>query len=380
MDRNTVPELEASDVFASRAFKPPKGYLKSVRPLNPLEPSAPTLVKIKLLPWRVAEINAEEASFMIDAQLTTQWLDPGLAFKPQPGQPDPLKYELYMPQRQIWVPDLSFPSRTGQREHSEEIDTAIVSSDGVVIRRQRIAVTLTTILDLRWFPYDKHVFRIPLECQLYKGIHLRLEDANSNADHLKPNPSWDVDYKRAVSEEYEYDCCPGEPWSRFVVELDVARRPQTYITSICFPLMAVVAVAYSNFHLDRDAMDTRINLVVTMILTMIALQLVLVEWMPKIDYLTWMHYFLVSCYGAIMLMCLVMISVNKLITGGDNADEGTARETKLAFLMRHLAVTGIPVLIVAVWLVLFGVAYLSEPVTSTWTIQRSGRTIEYHPD
>ena len=54
--------------------------------------------------------------------------------------------------------------------------------------------------------------------------------------------------------------------------LDVARRPQTYITSICFPLMAVVAVAYSNFHLDRDAMDTRINLVVTMILTMIALQ------------------------------------------------------------------------------------------------------------
>ena len=272
MDRNTVPEMDASDVFASRAFKPPKGYLKSVRPLNPLDPSAPTLVKIKLLPWRVAEINAEEASFMIDAQLTTQWLDPGLAFKPQAGQPDPLKYELYMPQRQIWVPDLSFPSRTGQREHSEEIDTAIVSSDGVVIRRQRIAVTLTTILDLRWFPYDKHVFRIPLECQLYKGIHLRLEDANSNADHLKPNPSWDIQYRRAVSEEYEYDCCPGEAWSRYVIELDVARRPQTYITSICFPLMAVVAVAYSNFHLDRDAMDTRINLVVTMILTMIALQ------------------------------------------------------------------------------------------------------------
>ena len=72
--------------------------------------------------------------------------------------------------------------------------------------------------------------------------------------------------------------------------------------------------------------------------------------------------------------------VNKLISGGDHADEGTERETKLAFLMRHLAVTGIPVLIVVVWLILFGVAYLSEPVTSTWTIQRSGRVIEYHPD
>merc|ERR1712166_168241 len=101
-------------------------------------------------------------------------------------------------------------------------------------------------------------------------------------------------------------------------------------TSICFPLMAVVAVAYSNFHLDRDAMDTRINLVVTMILTMIALQLVLVEWMPKIDYLTWMHYFLVSCYG-----------VNKLITGGDHGT-GSAEETKTAMVMRHFAVTGIP--------------------------------------
>merc|ERR1712194_811711 len=155
--------------------------------------------------------------------------------------------------------------------------------------------------DLKWFPYDKHIFRVPLECQLYKGVHLHLEDANSDTDHLKPNPSWDIDFRRALTEEYEYDCCPHEPWSRFVIELEVSRRPMTYIVSICFPLIAVVA----------------------MILTMIALQLVLVEWMPKIDYLTWMHYFLVSCYGAIMLMCLVMISVNKLITGGDSATEST---------------------------------------------------------
>ena len=379
MDRISVPELDASSVFASGAFKAPKGYIKTQRPFNPLDHLQPTLVKIKLLPWRIAEINAEEASFLLDAQLTTQWLDPGLAFTPRAGQPNPLKYELSMPQRQIWVPDLSFPSRTGQRERSEEVDTAIVSSDGVVIRRQRIAVALTTILDLRWFPYDKHVFRIPLECQLYKGVHLALQDASSNIDHLKPNPSWDIEILGTVTEEYEYDCCPSEPWSRFVVELEVARRPQTYITSICFPLMAVVAVAYSNFHLDRDAMDTRINLVVTMILTMIALQLVLVEWMPKIDYLTWMHYFLISCYGAILLMCVVMISVNKMITGGDHGTGGE-EETKSAMVMRHFAVVGIPVLIIAFWLVLFGISRFSEPVTSTWSIHRGGRVIQYHPD
>lgn len=100
--------------------------------------------------------------------------------------------------------------------------------------------------------------------------------------------------------------------------------------------------------------------------------------MPKIDYLTWMHYFLVSCYGAIMLMCLVMISVNKLITGGDGAS--TDEETKTAYVMRHFAITGIPVLIIGFWLALFFSARFSEPITSTWTIQRSGRVIEYHPD
>ena len=372
-----MPELDASEVFASGEFKTPKGYLRTQRPYNPLDTSLPTVVKIKLLPWRVAEINAEDASFNIDAQLTTQWLDPSLAFTPRPGQPNPLKYELMMPSRKIWVPDLSFPSRTGQREHSEEVDTAIVSSDGVVIRRQRVAVTLTTILDLRWFPYDKHIFRIPLECQLYKGKHLALQDANSNTDHLKPNPSWDIDFRRAVTEEYEYDCCPTEPWSRFVVELEVSRRPQTYVTSICFPLMAVVAVAYSNFHLDRDAMDTRVNLVVTMILTMIALQLVLVEWMPKIDYLTWMHYFLVSCYGAIMLMCLVMITVDKLIRK-DDADEPAPNSTSMC--MRHFAIVGIPVLTLLFWLGLFAGATFSEPVTSQWSITRSGRVIQFQPD
>jgi hypothetical protein len=106
--------------------------------------------------------------------------------------------------------------------------------------------------------------------------------------------------------------------------------------------------------------------------------------MPKIDYLTWMHYFLVSCYGAIMLMCLVMITVNKMITGGDHAhrrdEEGAEEETKTAMVMRHFAVTGIPFIIIGSWLLLFGVAQFSEPVTSQWTIQRSGRTIEYHPD
>ncbi len=378
MDRVEVPELDAGAVFEGGVFEPPKGYLPTRRPLNPLNHSLPTLVKVKLLPWRIAEINAEEATFLLDAQLTTQWLDPGLVLTPRAGQPDVLKYEVLKPQGTIWVPDLGFPSRTGQRDRENEIDTAIVSSDGVVIRRQRIAVTLTTILDLHWFPHDKHVFRIPLECQLYKGNVLQIVDAGSNIHHLKPNPSWDIAYRQAQTESYEYDCCPDEPWSRFVVEVSVFRRPQTYITSICVPLIAVVIVAYSNFHLDREAIDTRINLVVTMILTMIALQLVMVEWMPKIEYLTWMHWFLVSCYGAIVAMCLVMVTTAKLIrtdVEGDDFDQ-----TKLANCMHYFSVWGIPALVGLAWIVLFVAAGFSEPMSQDETVLRNGRVQVYRPD
>lgn len=378
MDRVEVPELDKSAVFDTGVFTPPKGYLATRRPMNPLNHSAPTLVKVKLLPWRVAEINAEEATFLLDAQLTTQWLDPGLAFTPHHGQPNPLKYELFKPQETIWVPDLSFPSRTGQRDRENEIDTAIVSSDGLVIRRQRIAVTLTTILDLHWFPYDRHVFRMPLECQLYKGAQLQLQDAGSNIHHLKPNPSWDIEYRRAQTEHYEYDCCPEEPWSRYVFEVNVYRRPQTYITSICVPLMAVVLVAYSNFHLDRDAIDTRINLVVTMILTMIALQLVMVEWMPKIEYLTWMHLFLVSCYGAIVAMCMIMIATAKMIR--EDIDGDSWDQTKLGASMHIFAIWGIPALVIASWVALFACTHLSEALTAEDTIMRAGRMQTYRPD
>ena len=142
--------------------------------------------------------------------------------------------------------------------------------------------------------------------------------------------------------------------------------------------MAVVLVAYSNFHLDRDAIDTRINLVVTMILTMIALQLVMVEWMPKIEYLTWMHLFLVSCYGAIVAMCMIMIATAKMIR--EDIDGDSWDQTKLGASMHIFAIWGIPALVIASWVALFACTHLSEALTAEDTIMRAGRMQTYRPD
>ena len=95
-------------------------------------------------------------------------------------------------------------------------------------------------------------------------------------------------------------------------------------------------------------------------------------------YLTWMHWFLVSCYGAIVAMCLVMVTTAKLIrtdVEGDDFDQ-----SKLANCMHYFSVWGIPALVGLAWIVLFVAAGFSDPMSQDETVLRNGRVQVYRPD
>merc|ERR1740130_1336493 len=75
--------------------------------------------------------------------------------------------------------------------------------------------------------------------------------------------------------------------------------------------MAVVVISYMNFHMGK-LFESRINLLVTMVLTMIAFQVVVGDLIPKVDYLTWLHYFLFVNGSFVIGMTVFVVVLNKM--------------------------------------------------------------------
>ena len=299
-----LKEIDEGLVYDA-GFRVPAHYNKQVMP----NPGKVCDVKLLLVPIRVADINEGTTSFTLDAHLITSWHDPRLKWTPpSPYAKDGAMFPLVHAAERLWVPDMIFPTRAGTRERDAEVDVADVFNNGTIVRRQTINIRLGTSFNLHFFPFDKHVFRMPIEPFGYSEEMVRVVDAGSNLERMRTNPSWGISFRRTLIEHYEYEHKPGRPYSRFVLEFEASRHPESYVFGLCVPIMAVVMIAYSNFHLKE--FSTRMNLLVTMVLTLIALQIVVAQVTPQTNYCTWLHYFLLGNLFAVSVILVVVVAIN----------------------------------------------------------------------
>jgi hypothetical protein len=346
-----VVEIEQADAFGGQSFAPPQGYDRLVMPARPHRKhgnvTEPVRVRVIVEPIQVTDIKGMQ--FNIDMHLVTSWSDSRLTFEPPQGQDGPVKVALTSPgpggSWGIWVPELVFPSRTGQRDRENEIDSATLYSNGTVVRRQHVEVDLLAMLDLKAFPFDEHLLRVPIEESTQKAAFLSLVDGGVPEERIRRNPGWRIKVHSAQTVGYTYPCCPDEPWSRLLVMVRVQRRAGNVVITIVLPLMAIVITAYANF-LIRELYDSRINLLVTLLLTLIALQLVIAEFLPQVDYFTWLHEFHAVCDVFVIVMLLASIAQFRT---------KDATHLMIARGLNFVATWVLPAVIVVTWVLFFTV-------------------------
>jgi hypothetical protein len=266
-----------------------------LRPL-PERGSAEVMVSVFLLD--LFEIDSARQTFSADVVILAQWQDPRLAGRWTASRS--------LDVDEVWQPRLQVVNqRSVERTMDREVE---VQPDGTVIFRRRLSGDFSAKLDLQEFPLDRQRFEVVVVAAGYTPDEVDLvPDTNRSgrSDHLSIS-DWRIDPPRVVATGFEV---PGTgrtlPAVRF--EFEGARQLRYYVVQLMLPLVAIVLMAWSVFWVDPTVIPTRMSVVVTTMLTLIAYRFAIGSMVPRLAYLTRLDWFLL---GSTMLVLIALLAVS----------------------------------------------------------------------
>jgi hypothetical protein len=230
--------------------------------------STPPEVSVYLYLGDLFEISGSDQSFLADVFLVARWYDPDLAGRSEETRT--LDFE------EVWHPNLLI---VNQRSVSRSLPQVVrVDPSGNVQYSQRFTGRFSAFMDLKDFPLDRQEFEI-----------------------------WVV---AARLGERRVELVPDS--SVVTLTIDAKRRVGYYIIQVIIPLVAIVLMAWTVFWIDSSVVPTRVGVVVTTMLTLIAYRFMLANHVPRLSYLTRLDYFMLGSTTLIILTLFAMAGTSYL--------------------------------------------------------------------
>lgn len=241
-------------------------------------------------------------TYVVDFFLNLRWQDP--AYRNQ--APGPVFEE------PCFQPQPTFINGDVERRESAPVAYEVIYSNdeyGIVQWLSRYVVNFNTNLNLRSFPNDSHVlpviiedfimdreemvFRYERQRTADDGPLTRLEPAESienmnnviNEEYLGLQ-EWEISDVRMSIEENPYSFFDNAVFSQFRFMLDVERDPAYYNFNVLFIMLMIVCMCFAIFFISPEDLVSRLELSVTIFLSLVAHNYVVQTTLPHIPYLT----------------------------------------------------------------------------------------------
>ncbi len=244
------------------------------------------------------EISGSDQSFLADVFLVARWHDSQLA-----GRFDETRT---LNVDEVWHPNLLI---VNQRTIDSSLPEVVrVDSDGNVQYSQRFTGRFSAFMDLRDFPLDRQEFEIWVVAARLGGSRVELVPDSSIVTLANDRLSisdWTVGEPRLRPAEFRATPT-AEPISGVSLTIDARRRVGYYIIQVIIPLVAIVMMAWTVFWIDSSVVPTRVGVVVTTMLTLIAYRFMLANHVPRLSYLTRLDYFMLGATTLVILTLFAM--------------------------------------------------------------------------
>ncbi|KAI9331023.1 hypothetical protein DFJ73DRAFT_765180 [Zopfochytrium polystomum] len=248
-----------------------------------IDADASTTIAVELDVNRIYGVEPKSSSFILDMMVTLYWVDPRLAFQ-NPNLA--LEVDPSLP----WTPVISFSKLA--------IDTANVpnpifedlyifsdGSGGVLWIRQ-LVLPFSSKYNLHGFPYDNQTLSVSLT--LGKGdsgrLFLTLVDADFMADSF--SSLWTLTNNQSTVNK------AGEATFSF----EISRVPSSYITRYILPMAILSLVSCTTYFVEPSAFPPRFTGMVALMLSVVTLNVVVAQELPKVRYLTTMDAFIITTF------------------------------------------------------------------------------------
>ena len=264
----------------------------------------PREVKIGLLMTDMTEVNGAEQSFSADVFMLATWQDPDLA-----GGEGMRTLDL----DEIWHPTLLIYNRRSVTESMPE--EVMVRPDGTVTYLQRYTGDFSAPMNLREFPRDRQEFFVWLVAPTRAGTNVTLAPDTSlvalRTEHLSIS-DWKVGEASLTMEAFQV--APGGPMNPGIkLSFPASRRVTYYTIQVLIPLVAIVMMAYAVFWIAPTVVPTRVGVVVTTMLTLIAYRFMLANHVPRLSYLTRLDWFMLGATVLLVLTLFTMAGTSYLV-------------------------------------------------------------------
>jgi hypothetical protein len=251
----------------------------------------------------VREIDAVHDDYAFRGYVRSTWCDPRMAFDPaEAGTDERVTFGSAAEQemQRNWFPS-GFPvDRVGRMDVTDRV--LRVRHDGTVQSNINISLRVAADFDLRRFPFDRQRLELPVESFRWSEDDLVFvaDPAATDFGHDFSIPEWRIE-RVGTRLESSRALRGDKPFSRLVLEIDIARKWRFYLWKILLPLVIIVSLSWSIFWMSEERVAGRSRITATGVLTIVAYQFVVAEDLPRIAYLTLLD--------KVMILSFVLLAV-----------------------------------------------------------------------
>lgn len=148
--------------------------------------------------------------------------------------------------------------------------------------------------DLSQFPLDNQRLVIEIEDSRFQSRELRYI-ADTQFSGFSPRiilPGWAINGFTAIAEPIKYQTSFGNPfqennevYARFVYSLEIGRPAGAYLFRMLLPIVVILLTGFVVFFVSPVYADTRVNVALTVLLSMVALHLTVSSDLPQVGYI-----------------------------------------------------------------------------------------------
>ncbi|MCU1376580.1 MAG: hypothetical protein JWO68_3866 [Actinomycetia bacterium] len=205
----------------------------------------------------------------------------------------------------------------------------------------RVTAALTAPLELRHYPFDRHILTIEIEDRLHpvsEQVYVA-DNAHNGIDEAVQVPGWELRRSslKATTTVHRYPIFdpPFDKYSLYRYEIEIGRAPLASFMKVLFPALAIMATAMLGLMLKPDKAINRLGIHTGALTAAILFHLNVTAGIPPTGYLVDGDKFMLANYAGLVA---AVFSTVLIMIRFDSGVEGRAQRT---YRIAQFAVPGI---------------------------------------
>jgi hypothetical protein len=253
---------------------------------------------------RINEINSATQSALIDIGIQLLWIE--LDAIGEEGDVEDWKQFKY------WKPQIEIMNDIDMQPVLPDGGSYYIRSEyskyGIMNWYQRYKGNIRLDQDLREFPFDRQTVKIKFGCTLWSADVITLVDFTPPETKALYSvgmnfTEWELVSDPKVNELVEESIEDHREISYLEVEFNIRRKANYYLTHVVFLVYLINVMCWTVFTIGSDVSD-RLSLDITLFLALVALNFVVIGFIPKVSYPTTLSNYFVVSYAMITLATL----------------------------------------------------------------------------